>query len=75
MHGPMNIKFIDTKQAKELYQVKNIKRKLYITNAAIWYNQTYSRPSWPVPEAVITAVPAPGDGGQQPKHVELYTEM
>ena len=39
MHGPMNIKFIDTKQAKEIYQFKNIKRKLYRTNAAIWYNK------------------------------------
>ena len=30
-----------------------------------------SRPGWPVPEAVITAVPAPDDGCQHPKHVEL----
>jgi len=34
-----------------------------------------SRPGWPVPEAVITAVPAPDDGCQQPKHVELPTVM
>jgi hypothetical protein len=34
-----------------------------------------SRPSWPEPEAVITAVPAPDDGCQHPKHVELPTEM
>jgi len=27
MHGPMNIKFIDAKQAKEIYQFKNIKRR------------------------------------------------
>ena len=27
------------------------------------------------PEAVITAVSAPDDGCQQPKHVELPTEM
>jgi len=39
MHRPINIKFIDAKQAKELYQFKNIKRKLYRTNAAIWYNK------------------------------------
>jgi hypothetical protein len=31
MHGPMNIKFIDAKQAKELYQFKNIKIKPYRT--------------------------------------------
>jgi len=34
-----------------------------------------SRPSWPVPEAVITAEPAPEDGCQHLKHVELPTEM
>ena len=34
-----------------------------------------SRPRWPMPEAVITVVPAPDDGCQQPKHVELPTEM
>ena len=27
-----------------------------------------------VPEAVITAVPAPDDGCQHPKHVELCTD-
>jgi len=31
--------------------------------------------SWPVPEAVITAVPAPDDGCQHLKHVELPTEI
>jgi len=39
MHGPINAKFINTKQANETYQYKNIKRKLYKTNAAIWYNK------------------------------------
>ena len=34
-----------------------------------------SRPSWPVPEAVITVVLAPDDGCQQPKHVERPTEI
>ena len=33
-----------------------------------------SRHGWPVPEAVITAVRAPDDGCQHPKHVELSTE-
>ena len=28
-----------------------------------------------IPEAVITAVPAPDDGCQYPKHVELTTEI
>jgi hypothetical protein len=35
----MNIKFIEAKQAKELYQFKNIKIKLYRTNATICYNK------------------------------------
>jgi len=39
MHGPMNIKFISAKQTKETYQYRNIKGKLYKTNAAIWYNK------------------------------------
>jgi len=40
MHGSMNIKFINAKQAKEVHAYKNIKRKLYKTNAAIWFNKT-----------------------------------
>jgi hypothetical protein len=40
MHGPMNIKFIDAKQAKEVHQYHNMKRKLYRTTAAIWYKKT-----------------------------------
>jgi ribosomal protein L37AE/L43A len=39
MHGKSNIKFIVAKQAKEIYQYNNTKRKLYRTNAAIWYNR------------------------------------
>jgi len=39
MHGPMNIKFVDAKQAKEIYQYKNVKGKLYKTSAAIWHNE------------------------------------
>ena len=35
----MNVKFINAKQAKEVYQYRNIKRNLYKTNAAIWYNK------------------------------------
>jgi ribosomal protein L37AE/L43A len=40
MYGKSNIKFIVAKQAKEIYQYNNTKRKLYRTNAAIWYNRT-----------------------------------
>jgi hypothetical protein len=39
MHGPGNIKFVNAKQAKEIYTYKNIKRKLYKINAAIWYKK------------------------------------
>ena len=39
MHGTMNLKFSEAKQAKEIYQYKNSKRKLYKTNASIWYNK------------------------------------
>jgi len=43
------------------------------------YNSTKnadgSRSGQSIPEAVITAVPAPDDGCQHPKHVELPTEM
>ena len=41
MHGTSNVKFIDVKQTKSIYQFNNIKNKLYRTNAAIWYNKTY----------------------------------
>src|SRR5215469_9120282 len=40
MHGHTNMKFIDAKQAKGIYQYQNTKRKLYRTTAAIWYNET-----------------------------------
>jgi hypothetical protein len=39
MHGTVNLKFIEAKQAKEVYQYKNIKHKLHKTTAAIWYNK------------------------------------
>jgi len=40
MHGTTNKKLIDVKQAKVIYQFNNIKKKVYRTNAAIWYNKT-----------------------------------
>jgi len=59
MHGSMNIKFINAKQATEIHAYKNTKRKLYKKNAAIWFNKT-----WPVPtqtwlRAVTTRVCKP----------------
>ena len=39
MHGPLNVEFINAQQAKETYQYKNTKEKLYETNAAVRYNR------------------------------------
>ena len=36
MYGQQNIKICDAKQAKQVYQYKNIKIKLYKNNAAVW---------------------------------------
>jgi len=33
MHGPLNIKFINAKQAKQTYQYKNTKEKLHKTKS------------------------------------------
>jgi len=41
MHGPLRVKFVSAKQAKETYHYKNTKEKLYQTNAAICYNKIY----------------------------------
>ena len=40
MHGQLNIKIFSAKQAKQIFQYKKIKIKLYKNNAAIWYNKT-----------------------------------
>jgi len=40
MHGNMNIRFINAKQAKGVHTYKSIKRKLYRTTTAIWFNKT-----------------------------------
>jgi len=60
MHETMSLKFIDAKQANDIYHYKNIKRKLYRTNAAIWYNKTCRQK--PVPEDVVTVFSTPDDG-------------
>jgi hypothetical protein len=41
MHGLTNPRFINAKQAGEIYSHKNIKRKLHKTVVAIWFNKTY----------------------------------
>jgi len=36
----MGLNFVNAKQASIIYEYKNIRRKLYKTNAAIWFNKT-----------------------------------
>ena len=40
LNGPKNVKLCNAQQAKQVYQYKNTKIKLYKNNAAIWYNKT-----------------------------------
>jgi len=37
-----NKKFLNAHEAIQIYHNKNIKQRLYKTNAAIWYNETCS---------------------------------
>ena len=39
MHRNTKVKFSDAKQARYIHNYRNIKTKLYRTNAAIWYNK------------------------------------
>ena len=39
MYGIINLKFINAKQAGEVYEYRNTKQKLHRTIAAIWYNK------------------------------------
>jgi hypothetical protein len=41
MHGNMNVKFVNAKHAKEIYQYRNTREKLYKTYAAIWYKNLH----------------------------------
>ena len=76
MHGSTKLKFSDAKQAREIYNYKNIKIKLYRTNAAIWYNkicrQKQLTPAYRtrVPVAALLVLNTPDDGRLRPKHVE-----
>ena len=83
MHRSTKLKFSDAKQAREIYNYKNIKRKLYRRNAAIWYNkirrQKQLTPAYinirikgktHVPVAAVLVLNTPDDGRLRPKHVE-----
>jgi len=39
MHGSKIVRFATIQHAKNIYQYKKIKEKLYKTHAAIWYNK------------------------------------
>ena len=41
MHGQTIVKICNAQQARQIYQHKKIKIKLYKNNAAIWYNKTW----------------------------------
>ena len=71
MHGTMNIKFIDAKQAKEVHLYQNTKRKLYKTTAAIWYNtyHTHWHTHWWLPLQYLHTTPD-DEHAPCPKHVE-----
>jgi hypothetical protein len=59
----------ETRQTKEIYQYKNIKRKLHKTNATIWYNKTCWQ--YVVPVVVNCSYCTPDDGyGKYAKHVK-----
>jgi predicted DNA-binding ArsR family transcriptional regulator len=88
MHGNLNVKFVNAKQAKETYQYRNTKEKLYKTNAAKWYNKMCREkqltPSWSCSQAVSKPVwhipllceqwKTPDDGQRNcPKYVEFYS--
>ena len=64
MHGSTRLKFGDAKQAREIYNYKNIKRNLYRTNAAIWYNKICSTH---VTVAAVLVLNTPDDGRLTPE--------
>ena len=39
MHGPENVKFVNAQQAKQIYQYKNIKEKLWYLSMPIKQNK------------------------------------
>jgi hypothetical protein len=67
MHGNTKLKFSDAKQARDIYNYKNIKRKLYRTNAAIWYNKICRQ--LPVPVAAVSVFYTHDDGRMTPERM------
>jgi hypothetical protein len=72
----MNAKYINAKQAKETYQYRNIKGKLYKTNAAIWYNKICREKQLAICLLLYVQSGTPDDGRRdRPKHVECYAKI
>ena len=40
MHGHTNLKLASAKQANEIFDFKNLKRRLHKTTAAVWFNKS-----------------------------------
>jgi len=51
------VKFVNAKEAKDTYQYRNSKEKLYKTNMAIWYNKMYRDEFHPDPTSKQSALP------------------
>jgi len=77
MHGQQNVKTSTNTLYIIFVKASNIQYVQYrILNYTLVLIAAYfTHCSQSIPEAVITAVPAPDDGCQQPKHVGLPTEM
>ena len=73
MHGSEKLKFSDAKQAREIYNYKNIKRKLYRTwhsvPALIRRCDDLPATVTHVPVAAVLVLNTPDDGRLRPKHV------
>ena len=82
MHGHLNFKSVNAKQAKETYHYRNTKEKLYKTNAAMWCSKTCREKHLPICEISAWHIPllciqwkTPDDGERNcPKHAEFYSK-
>jgi len=74
MHGNTKLKFSDAKQAREIYNYKNITRKLYRTwhsvPALIRRRDDLPAKITHVPVVAVLVLDTPDDGRFRPKHVE-----
>jgi hypothetical protein len=59
MHGPLNVKFVNAKQAKETYHYRNTKEKLYKTNAEMWHNKIFGEKQLAPNCISISSIPIP----------------